>query len=418
MLPIPDVFNLMGACLSLSYALPLAGGLLSQYVVSLPVALRGSLILILLSSGVLMMGGQDFLILALTLFACGNGLFKPLVPLVLDRWIGSSSHERPTVYTRFYGVLNVGSFLGFICCGFVTHFYGPAAAFALPFFAIFLACLLSFKKMDSEKTPFSSLALYFLILSALIGLVMVYLHYLHALGFVFPLIMMGTISVYGIIYYRASLLDRVTIRHCYGYAACVMSFITMAEQATSSIILFMEHFLQREIVVGVLGQITFPVVALKALDPFVVIILVFGLNYAERIRNKTVFQQIQQGYGALILVFGILVGVASAASYSATKMSVYWILPVFILMAMAELSVLPRCLGRLLELTPPHLKGFFAPLWSLSISYGAFLSGKIATFSFGHTASEASGFALIYGICLGMVVIMSGGIFWYRLKKE
>lgn len=412
-LSLPDVMNLMAVLLSLSYGLPIIGGLLPHYLVSLPVSLRGSLFLILISLALLSFNNQLFLIPALGFFVCGNGLFKPIIPMMLDEICSPSADDRQNTYSYFYGVLNAGSFLGFFGCGIVGYLFGRGTGFYLPLITMALAFVLSLTVKDTSKKHRSLLktaVLFPLILISLILLVTLYLQHLESLWFVIPLMILTTIILYAGVYGRSQATEKVALRSCFLYALCMMLFVSLVEQTTGSALIFIERVFQRTMDLGFWRIEEIPTAVIKSLDPLFILFLIFGIKFPQWVHQFSILKQLKLGFMSLTGVFSIMLLLSLWAIYTGDKISISWIFPSFFLLAIGELSVIPTCLERILKNAPASLKGFCAPLWSLATSYGSFMAGKSAALSFQLMSEPIQGFALIYGWCLagaiGMVVIL------------
>lgn len=392
--PLTDAFNLMAACLALSYGLKLVGGLIPQYLMPMSTSLRSSLFLTLVGVAGLASAEQPLLLPALAFFTIGSGLLRPLIPLIMDRLILPSNRQE--TYTTFYSVLNVGSFFGFVCCGAAGYFFDRTTAFYLPLIALSIAFFLSYWVKDfgsSKKRP----NMYMLLLITLITLTILYFLHLEALWFVLPTLMIGTLLIYGFLYYQASASDKKALRTCFSYALCVVIFVALTDHASGSILVFIERVLRPEFI---------PAPALVALDPLFVILLAFWVK-----RNSfEISSRLHLGFLSVAGLFGLLLIIAL------TKSSFLWLIPVFCLLAFAELLVMPLCLERIFNQSPPHLIGFLAPLWSLAISYGTFLSGKSAALVFSFVSDIPQGFSLIYGGCLGVAVGVA--LFFSDFKKN
>lgn len=374
-----------------SYLISLVGGFFASQLVDLKTCLVTSLSLFNLGIFLLAFSHHQQLMLymGITLFICGGGLFKPLIPLILDQSIMSGSKNRERGFMIYYAALNVGSLFGFIICGFSSQFYGKNLGFFAAGFSAILSLLLAYLDRSSSKDTLQKSSCrktlaYFGSLFLIISLILLSIYFMAVFKLLFPLLLMGILLLFFSIYVNAPKSEKRPILLCYLAAFLFSIFAAIFEQTHSSLTLFLELKVNRG-PFGIDSWIsTIPTPVFNGLDPLFIIFFTVFMGMKKTDIAKKTFpcygKKISFGFFVAALAFMILLGALSFYA-EAEKVPMIWIILTYLCIAIAEICIVPTCLSAITAFSPVRLKGPFVALWTLSIAYGTYFSGIIVKYS-------------------------------------
>lgn len=414
----------MVAC---SYLISLAGGFFASRLVPLKTCILTSLFLLNLGLLTLTFNQLDQFLLfsGITLFVCGAGLFKPLVPLILDTLFTRRPETRERGFTVFYAVLNVGSLLGFLICGFTSHSYGKSMGFFAASIGATLALVTAcISQLPSENTPSKSSTLkklaYFGSLSLIICFIFLSINFMNIFKMMFPLMLAGILLVFLSIYIKAPDTEKKSILSCYLFALFFALFAAIYEQTAGSLTLLLEQKINRSPFGLDFWISVIPTPAFHVLGPLFAILytLIMGMRKNQSTPPTLRHYCLKISFGFLVASFAFLALLVSISLYPGEeKAPLTWIILTYLCMTIAEMSIVPICLSAITTYSPARLKGPFVALWTLSIAYGTYFSGILVKFSswimnpISSATEQSLDFSSIFLIAMLLCLVVSSTVF-------
>ena len=387
----------------------------------------------------------QILFLALAFIVAGVGFLKPNISTCVGALYKENDRRRDAGFTIYYMGINLGSFLSGILCALAAAYFGWWAGFGLAAVGM-LAGLFVFIMGQSWlegtaeppadvdlKTPvFAGLNRELLVYLA--GLAFVFAAYvLLQFANVMSLAMHGVfaLTTTGIVIYMLANLDPVARDKMTSLLIlCVSSvlFWALFDQGPSSLNLFAASHVTNEI-----GGWTFPAPVLQSANPLFIIIFapIVALlwTYLGK-RNKEPnafvkfgFAMIQIGAGFFVLNLGI--SGASEGADGTIKISVIFIVLMYLLHTTGEIFLSPVGLSAVTKLSVKSVVGFMMGYWFLASSYANVIAAQVAKATQvpeGAPAAESiASYSAVYmqlGIaaCLLGVVLLVGSIWLKKLS--
>lgn len=377
---------LFATFMSLCYATGLIGGAIADGIIGI----RKSVLLgVLLSfSGLLWLAfpNQESWFIGLALMSLGSGFFKTniltAVGLFFER---PKDTQKDKAYSLFYVATNIGSFLTPIISGFICVKYGWNYGILFIALTLLLATLIFYKKVHFEDLKEQSIKVNSssIILLTLCFLVMIFLFYIlfkfresvHGL--------MAVISI-GSVIYLGGILSKCNIherKDVYRIIVCIVLFSFFAslyEQAGSSLMLFFEKAVDRNL----LG-IEIPSAAFLSLNPLFVLILTpiflyLSKKYFEKEKPLDEFMKI--GMGFLFASCGFLI-FALSTYQNIFPISPWWVVIAFLIKTTGEILFVPAVLSTISKYAPSHFRSSMMSFWLMALAYSHYIGGIIAQFS-------------------------------------
>jgi len=383
-LPEHQAIEIFATLMALSYATSLIGGFLADKLI-------GPQNTLLIGGGLSSLG-VVFLIfplhinafLALALLSLGTGCFKPNLSTLLSLLFEDAYDPRKdSAFTTLYVAMNLGSFMGPICCSLLSHYCGWISAFtviALSFMSgtyLFFCQTRHLKLIMRAATflQFFQAASILIMSTGTLYFLFTYRNYFDGL--------MGTIIFIGLIcfctiYYKSTPQERTQLIRTTPYIFLFAFSCALFEQAGSSIMLFFDRLVDRQIL-----SFNLPSSSLLSLDPIFVLIL--GLliprlpkSYFKKGYKLDGLKKFGIGFFFMSVSFGIL---ALGSLLSQIPISITWILIAIFLQTIGELFIVPVGFASISKLAPKRYLSMMMSLWLMAISYGHYLAGILAKFS-------------------------------------
>jgi POT family proton-dependent oligopeptide transporter len=224
-----------------------------------------------------------------------------------------------------------------------------------------------------------------LFLTTLLYLLFRYRDYFHGL---MGIITGGSIAYLGRILCQCSSRERKDVSKVILYALSFALFCALFEQAGTSMMLFYEKAIDR----NVMGTLI-PPSAFLSLDPLLILVLgpVFLFlsgRYLGKKKPIAGFVKIGCGFLGAALCFGILA--LSAYLSQGSLISPLWIVGAGLIQVMAELWVAPVSFAKISQYAPPRYQSVLMSFWLMAIAYGHYFAGFIAQFSLSGASLLAS----------------------------
>ena len=376
---------------------------------------------------------QDLCFFGLALFSLGSGFFKPNIPAAAGLLFEDPKDPRKDkVYSVLYITMNFGSLIIPLICSFVGKTWGWHYGIMLIALGFTGATFFVYKTMYfypsyTDKMTASKIKVFWNILSliAIIYLLFTYQNYFHSL---MSVIMCGSIIYMGSIFYQCQGQERKDILTIVLYILLFTLFCTLYEQSATSLMLFCEKTVDRE----VMGTVI-PSSALLSLDPLFVlvcgpILLTLSGKYFKKVKPVSGFVKIGCGFLCVAASFGIFA--LSVWKNNDAPVSLSWIIGAMLIQTLGELWIAPISFAKISQYAPPRFKSVLMSFWSMAIAYGHYLAGLVAQFSLKDATSLPidnpfeqyhiffTCLALL-ALCIGLALLLVQGVkFLYYIVKN
>lgn len=210
--------------------------------------------------------------------------------------------------------------------------------------------------------------------------------------------------------------DKMRIAVIYIIAVFVIFFWSAFEQAGSSLTLFAEYQCDRHI-----GSWQMPTTWFQSVNPIVVVAfapVMATLWETLAKHNMEPSSPVKQAIGLALLAFGyLLIAYATYGVDADTKISMWWLVTLYFIHTIGELTVSPIGLSMVSKLAPVHIASLLMGVWFMSNAASNVLAGQLASLlpAEGKKASTLLGvfeisslsdFFLIFAIMAGIAAIL------------
>ncbi|SFD02217.1 peptide MFS transporter [Clostridium uliginosum] len=390
-----SALNMYGTFASLVFLTPIVGGYISDRYIGQRKAITIGGIIIAIGQFVLFSNqSMTALYLGLFLLIIGNGFFKPNISTLVGHLYPEGDKRKDAAFTIFYMGINVGSFISPLICGTLAE-----------------------KIMVTKQA----------------GEI---IHY----GFRYGFLVAGIGMVIGQILFNLlsdrylgdigktavgkakNIVDKETVNRpltkqeknrtiviCI-LAAFVIIFWTGFEQAGSSLTIYAQDYINRQV-----GVWEMPVSWFQSLNPLFIILMGIPISklwikLANRekgdlsIPTKMAIGLIMLGVGFLLMV-GAVMQRGGNVTDTAVKANMLWLVGAYYLNTIAELCLSPVGLSMVSSLAPAKLASFLMGVWLLSSFVGNKIAGCVAAYTetLGHL--EIFGGIAVISIVIGLILL-------------
>ncbi len=403
--------HIYGAYGALVYATPFLGGLLADRLIGFKRSVLLGGVLMAIGHGVMALqnevGGESLLYVALAFLIAGNGFFKPNISSMVGGLYGENDPRRDRGFTIFYMGINLGAGLQ-ILPAYLGEKYSWSLGFGLAGIGMLIGLLVFFRGhhvLGQNGEPpnlarikrslagpltvewvvylgaFASVALYaFLVQSH--AIMNVVLPVVAAIGFL-------VVLVYAL---RAEKVVRERL-----FVVLVLTFFniifwTFFEQAGSSISLFTDRNVDREVFGDHLGAAVFQSVNPAFILIFAPVFTTIWKRLGQRgmepsMPAKFSLGLMQLGLGFLVMVWGVSLVYTSEVPIEVDgqeQLVMAATVPLFVLLGgylfhtTGELCLSPIGLSMVTKLSPKSIVAMVMGLWFLSTSLSHHVAGLIA----------------------------------------
>lgn len=373
----------------------------------------------------------------LILVACGTGLLKPNVSVMVGQLYDSADSRRDAGFSIFYMGINLGAFLAPLACGYLGQRINWHLGFALAGFGMLLGLTqyvagrrhlgtagLATPRYRYENVSRAALTkwLAFIVIAAgalalahVAGLV-----HLTAQALSDALGILLVVVVVGFFVWTLFLGDwtreergRLVVVGVLFLASTV--FWGVFEQAGSTLNLFAERNTDKTI----LG-FSFPASWLQSLNALFIVALapVFAWLWI-RLGRREPSSPAKFAWGLTAAGLGFLVlAVGASAAEQGILVSPLWLVGVYLCHTAGELCLSPVGLSAMTKLAPARIGGLVMGVWFLSISVGNYIGGRIAALYeslplpalFGVVGATAVGAGIIMALLAGPIRKLMGDV--------
>ena len=419
-----DASNIYGSYTGLVYLTPLLGGYLSDRFLGN----RRSIII----GGILMAVGQFLMFISastagapaitmmwagLTFLIIGNGFFKPNISTMVGQLYPKGDHRVDSAFTIFYMGINLGAFFSPLICGSlaenVDYKWGFLAAcigmiIGLITFVFFKGNLLvneedgrqiglPVKKLDMTNIliVIGSIGLIFFLLNFktmfnsdtdLIG------YLIYGAMVVMPLVILKDSSI--------TAEERSRILVIFILAFFVIFFWSAFEQAGASLTLFADQQTERHI-----GSFEMPASWFQSINPLAIIVLAPIFSILWGMLNKVNLEPAsprKMFWGLALLCLGyVVIAFAVKGVDSTAKVSMWWLIALYLLHTMGELCLSPIGLSMVSKLSPLRFSSLLMGTWFLANAAANKLAGTLSALIPPGAGEAATTGPIVYPSILG-----------------
>jgi POT family proton-dependent oligopeptide transporter len=452
MLSSKDASNIYGSFTGLVYLTPLLGGYLcdrylgnrrSIFIGGIMMAIGQFLLFMCASSIGTPAMAQTLLWAGLTVLIVGNGFFKPNISTMVGQLYPKGDRRVDSAFTIFYMGINLGAFFSPLVCGGLGD-TGNIADFKWGFLAACIGMVVSVisfevlknkylqgpdgehigmpvKKIDATSLGIivGSTGLIFFLLSFknmfqsdidLIG------YLIYGAMLIVPLVIITDKSLTGE--------ERSRIGVIFILAFFVIFFWSAFEQAGASLTLFADKQTDRHI-----GGWEMPASFFQSVNPLAVItiapIMTVIWGWLHK-RNAEPASPLKMAWGLALLCLGyIVIMMAVKGVDSSIKISMFWLLLLYVLHSIGELCLSPIGLSMVSKLAPVRFASLLMGTWFLANAAANKFAGTLsalipggedgtggATSFFGYQITNLYDFFMLFvvmtGIAAALLFLISG----------
>ena len=380
----------------LVYFTPLIGGWLADKYLGQRLAVTiGGITMMFGQFALFLMNNMTGLYIGLLLLIIGNGFFKPNISILVGNLYKDGDERRDSAFSIFYMGINLGALIAPIVIGVLTD-------------DIFAA--------KDNSGEIISYGYRYGFLASSIGMLLGQV--------VFNLLApkyLGEIGTKPVVKFEkqeeGQQVDTLNKEEKNKISVIFILFLFAVffwagfEQAGSSIALYTDNYIDRDITLPFIGDWTIPSSWFQSVNPFFVVTLapLFAMFWSSPLGRK-ISTPIKMGVGMVILGIGFwfMLGAVSERGGdikdTAVKASLFWLVMTYFIHTVGELCISPVGLSVVTKLSPPKLASVLMAVWMLSSSVANFLGGFIAAYvekmGAGQIFTYISGFVIVCGVLL------------------
>ena len=380
----------------LVYFTPLIGGWLADKYLGQRLAVTiGGITMMLGQFALFLMNNMTGLYIGLLLLIIGNGFFKPNISILVGNLYKDGDERRDSAFSIFYMGINLGALIAPIVIGVLTD-------------DIFAA--------KDNSGEIISYGYRYGFLASSIGMLLGQV--------VFNLLApkyLGEIGTKPVVKFEkqeeGQQVDTLNKEEKNKISVIFILFLFAVffwagfEQAGSSIALYTDSYIDREVILPFIGKKIIPPAWFQSVNPFFVVTLapLFAMFWSSPLGRK-ISTPIKMGVGMVILGIGFwfMLGAVSERGGdikdTAVKASLFWLVMTYFVHTVGELCISPVGLSVVTKLSPPKLASVLMAVWMLSSSVANFLGGFIAAYvekmGAGQIFTYISGFVIVCGVLL------------------
>ena len=378
-----EAIALFATFMTLCYATSLLGGYIADKWLGVKdtVTLGGTLMVLGLLC--ILFPSQDLCFLGLALAALGSGCFKPnLLAAVGLIFNDPKDPRKDKAYSIIYTGMNLGVLIFPILCGFVGETYGWN--YGIIFIAVVFTAAtalyyaaMRFHVPDTEKVIYSRSKLFGLLLFLIVFLYVLF-KYRESFHGIMVVIICGSIVYFGRIFFQCNARERKGIFSISAYLLLFVFFFIIGEQSGSSLMLFYEKALDRNVMGFLLPATTF--FSLGSLFVLILgpLLIFLSGRYLEKTKPMDGF--LKMGYGFLWIAFSFWI-LAYAIPFDAPLVSPLWIALAIFVHTLGELWIVPIGMSQISQHSPQRFQSVMMSFWTMTIAYGHYVGGFVAQFS-------------------------------------
>jgi len=412
-----DASNIYGSFTGLVYLTPLLGGYLcdrflgnrrSIFIGGVMMAIGQFLLFLcasMLSTPAL---SQTLLWAGLTVLIVGNGFFKPNISTMVGQLYPKGDRRVDSAFTIFYMGINLGAFFSPLVCGGLGD-TGNVGDFKWGFLAACIGMIISvisfeilknkyLQGPDGEHIGMPVKKLDLMNIGIILGSVLLMFFLLS-----FKNMFHSDIDIIGYLIYGAMIVvplviitdktltpeERSRIGVIFILAFFVIFFWSAFEQAGASLTLFADKQTDRHI-----GSWEMPASFFQSVNPLAVItiapIMTIIWGWLHK-RNAEPASPLKMAWGLALLCLGyIVIAMAVKGVDSSVKVSMFWLLSLYVLHSIGELCLSPIGLSMVSKLAPVRFSSLLMGTWFLANAAANKFAGTLSALIPGGEGGEGS----------------------------
>ncbi|MFT6836088.1 MAG: POT family proton-dependent oligopeptide transporter, partial [Francisellaceae bacterium] len=375
-------FQFFGAFGTLTFVLPLLGGCICDKFGFLFVAKFG-LALSVVGFVALSLDTKFFFFIGVAICLVGNALAMPAIWSMVGMIYKKTDSARESGATIFYLLFNIGFLVAFSSGSLVAVYLGYATMFLIFGAGSLLAlCVLLVKGKSIHNLPeisqgFMALFLISILILVITSLLLSFLIVNNVLMWIL------TISAFIFLFYLSKRQNNEA------NSSSIKAFMFLCFLGIIGITIYnsefgiLPEFAHHAVNLG-LGEFYLPGQIITSLDPLFCIVLGLLLGKvwillgkfgkSPQLATKLTLGIILPALGYLVLVFAIQDNINA-------KLSLLWLLPIFILFVTGELLILPTGIAMAGRLAPNGKEGLFMGIWNVMQGFSSLITGYVAYFT-------------------------------------
>jgi POT family proton-dependent oligopeptide transporter len=384
MLKDSDASEIYGSYTGLVYLTPLLGGYLcDKFLGNRRSIIIGGLLMavgqfcMFLSASAGAQAGIGIMWMGLTSLIIGNGFFKPNISTMVGQLYPAGDRRIDSAFTIFYMGINLGAFFSPLVCGSMDFKWGFLAACIGMLISLISFVFLRKKYLISEEGKeiglvvkkldmksilliIGSIAIVFFMLNfkqMFKSNVDVISYFIYGAMIVMPIIILTDKSL--------TKIERERIIVIFILAFFVIFFWGAFEQAGASLTLFADRQTNRS-----LFGWEMPASYFQSINPLAVITLaplftiLWGFLYKRKMEPSSPYKM---AYGLALVALGyIVIAIAVKGLGASDKVSMWWLVSLYIIHSMGELCLSPIGLSMVSKLAPLRLSSLMMGTWFLA----------------------------------------------------
>lgn len=394
----------------LVYFTPLIGGWLADnYLGQRKSITIGGLTMALGQFVLFSMNTHEGLYLGLFLLIIGNGFFKPNISTLVGGLYPDGDNRRDSAFSIFYMGINLGAFLAPLVIGVLTD----------NIFAV-----------KNEAGEIMSYGYKYGFLASCIGMLLGQILYSlfsdKLLGDLGKKKSPEHLNVEQAISQAETIekqpltsteKQRITVIFIYFFFA--IFFFAGFEQAGSSLTLYTEDFINRDVTLPFLGNYTIPTSWFQSVNPFFIVLLapLFASLWKTK-AGEILTTPLKMGLGMVILGIGFWFMLGAVAERNdfipfinehvqtdlAVKAGLNWLILTYLVHTIGELCLSPVGLSVVTKLSPPKLASLLMGVWLMASFFanvvGGLLASKVEEMGAGNVFFYISAFVIFCGLAM------------------
>lgn len=426
-----EAISLFATLMALCYGTSILGGWVADH----GLGIKNTILLggILQAAGIFafMFSSPEIYLPALALISLGSGFYKPTLSTSVGLLFADPKDpQKDKTYSTFYMAMNMGSFVAPLLCGFVSKAYGGYYNSLMLIVVTLLGGAYLFYqnvefKQQKKSPPLSSQSILFsnprligILMFTILFFLYLLLKYHNYFSHLMGIIALGSILYLGKAYYQSSSQERRAIAAIVVYILLFTFFCALFEQVGSSLLLFFNKAVNRNIM-----GMELPSSALLSLGPIFVLtctpfLILFSEKILEKTRNLDGLAKMGIGFTLVALSFFLL---ALGCSQGSSLVPVLWVIGAILIQTIGELFIVPIGFSNISKLAPPRFQSLMMSFWLMAIAYGHYFAGVIAQFSLSNTSASDGSLEHYQIFFLNLALLPSlvaGLLFLYYYGKQ
>ena len=417
-----DASQIYGSYTGLVYLTPLLGGYLcDKFLGNRRSIVIGGLLMALgqfcmfLSASAGAHGGISIMWMGLTAIIIGNGFFKPNISTMVGQLYPANDRRIDSAFTIFYMGINLGAFFSPLVCGSMDFKWGFLAACIGMLIGLVVFIFgqkkyliseegrhigLPVKKLDikSIATIIASIAIIFFMLNfkQIVGRdVDIISYFIYGAMILMPIIIFSDKSL--------SKIETQRITVIFILVFFVIFFWGAFEQAGASLTLFADRQTERT-----LFGWEMPASYFQSVNPLAVIVLapvftiIWGFLYMRKLEPSS---PKKMAIGLTMVALGyVVIAIAVKGLGIEDKVSMWWLIALYIIHTMGELCLSPIGLSMVSKLAPIRLSSLMMGTWFLANAAANKFAGTLSALIPPTAGAKATTEPVVYPTFLGFQI--------------